>query len=454
MKVKFSIMLLFALMKVFLILHCCDVFCGNSLIQNDDLITPKDKPIVRFIRIYGEQGEQFPPIIIIRDDKGTISQDFSGGQLVVEFDVASQVPPNLFARFFHCSYDWKENENVFINEVSNYRTSDIFWQAGPSHSRYYNFRGTLKIPNQQIKFKYAGNWKVKLFDYNDPEKSLAEAKFFVVLPLVNCELRFYSDFYTPERNVTASAFHIEALVYSKSSSGIVDNYIHSVGLYRNHRWNEPFFISQYLSTNYVYKYKYEFDTQIFGFIRSGKVFRIGGIPAENGYRVIDLTNLVLFPSLNAPIRLPLSDIRRRGSFFEPHDDGAMTTTFISPNYDEYVYLEFVLDTEGWEVKDEVFISGSFNNWTPSVEWKMFYDDRERVYKLRQWVRRARHNYLYATGVITDDGKIESLSYDELEGNTVTSGHTFFAFVYYRNPAFGGYDEIIGVAKDTYFSARR
>ncbi len=150
----------------------------------------------------------------------------------------------------------------------------------------------------------------------------------------------------------------------------------------------------------------------------------------------------------------MSDIRRRGSYFEPHDDGALITTYVPASYDDYIYLEFVLDPEGWQTTEEVFLVGSFNNWQPSKDWQMFYDENERLYKLRQWIRRARHNYLYATGKLDDQGNVVHISYDEFEGNTVTSSQTFLSFVYYRNPGFGGFDEIVGLAIGSYFSFRR
>ncbi|MCX7909459.1 MAG: DUF5103 domain-containing protein [Ignavibacteria bacterium] len=425
-------------------------FCFS---QEKEFQFEKARPIVRYIRIYGEKGEREPPIITINDERTSFSSGLGSNKLIIEFDVFANVPPNMFARFVHCSFDWKEDENIFINEATGIRTSNIFWESAPINSKYYNFRGKITIPNEQIRFKYSGNWKVKLYDYSEPDALLAEARFFVVNPIVSTEIRFYSDFYKPQRNVTSSAYSIEVLVSEKKSSKLVESFLHSVVIYRNNRWYEPFFISQY-NTPISFSRSFGKNTSIFGFLSGGKVFRIDGIPAENGYRVLDLTNLVQFPAMNTPIRLPLSDYRRRGSYFEPHDDGAMVTTFVSPNYDDYVYVEFILDPEGWETNKDVFVVGSFNNWKPTRDWQMFYDENERLYKLRQWVRRARQNYMYATGSYDELGNIVDITFEEFEGNTVTSGHTFLAFVYYRNPGFGGFDEIVGFVRANYFTAGR
>ncbi len=435
---------------------CVLILLSGNLICQTNEVEPssrQNKPIIRFIRIYGEKSEVEPPIVVINDERTTTSVGLSSSKIVIEFDVFATVPPNLFAKFYHCSFDWQEDENIFINDVTSNRTSNVFWESAPLSSKYYNFRGRIVVPNEQIKFKYSGNWKVKLFDYAEPEVPLAESRFFVINSVLNTELRFYSDFYKPERNVTASAYNIEVIISETKPSKIVENLVHTVAIYRNHRWFEPYFVSQY-SLPVSLGGSLKFSNSIYGFLNGGKVFRIDGIPAENGYRVLDLTNLSQFPSMNIPLRLPLSDYRRRGSYFEPHDDGSMITRFVPPSYDEYVYIEFTLDPEGWETSKDVFLVGSFNNWHPSREWQLFYDDNERLYKLRQWIRRARHNYLYATGKYDDSGNIVGISFEEFEGNTVTSGHSFLAFVYYRNPSFGGFDEIIGFARGNYFTSGR
>lgn len=409
--------------------------------------------LVRFIRIYGEKSERNPPIIIVNAEQASSIPTIVDQKIIIEFDITSVVPPSLFAKFYHCSINWEEDANIFLNNITQNRTSNIIWETAPISSKYYNFRGKIFVPNEQVKFSYAGNWKVKLFDYRNPDKPIAESRFFVVKPIITTEIRFFSSFYYPAFNVTSSAYDIEVVVQNKSKITLLENNLHSVVIFRNNRWNEPFVIStlpkaQELSNNLRYKP----STNIFGFLQTGKFFRIESIPAENKYRILDLTDLSTFPATNSPIRLPLSDVRRRGSYTEFDDDGSMITYYLNPSYDDYILVEFVLDPEGWISPNEVFLSGSFNNWNPNRDWQLQYDEKERLYKFRQWIRRARHNFMYATGILNhEENRVEKISFEEYEGNTVASGHTFIAFVYYRNPSFGGYDEIIGIAVGNYLS---
>ena len=46
--------------------------------------------------------------------------------------------------------------------------------------------------------------------------------------------------------------------------------------------------------------------------------------------------------------------------------------------------------------------------------------------------------------------MNKIAYDEFEGNTIQSGHTFIALIYYKEFFYGGYDSIIGVAAENIF----
>lgn len=397
----------------------------------------------RFIRIYGD-NETKPPILMLEAGTSQYTSQLFSKSLTVEFDVEANVPPNLYAKIVHCNYDWTEDENIFLNDITSNRTSLITWKSAPRLSAYYSYRGTISIPNQQIKLKYSGNWKVQIYEYNFEDKPLAEARFFVVQPKARARVDIYNEFYLPDLKVAPTAYNVEVSV--SSTEPLFDNRLNTVVVYKNHRWYEPYIITNDSRGNrFVNLFKYQFRRMIGGFAGVEKRFRIEKIPSENDYRVLDMSNLALFPSTNMPIRLPFSDLRRTGYSFERDDDGAMITSFIADSYDEYVYLEFLLDPDGWQTDDEVYVIGSFNGWKPEPTWQMYYDSEIGMYRSRNMVRRARHNYMYFTGRYNiDERKIERISYEHFEGNSSSTPHTFLAFIYYREFDYGGYDAIIGI----------
>lgn len=403
---------------------------------------------VRFVRAYGGTNEAAPPIVLMRlvDDPTVIGSAFA----TVEFDVSASNIPNVYARMVHCNADWTEDENGFLSDVMN-RTSLFDWSIAPSRSQYYHYRGKLQIPNPQLQLRFSGNWKVKIYNM-DGDVLLTEARIFVVDPQAYCRFNFMTDFYEPRARVSGIALTLEAIIDAPQAN-LIDALMHSVVFYRNHRWVEPFMVS----TNYDGSMNpYGVSTAIAGIFPAGKIFRVSRIPAQNEYRVLDLTNLAMFPFTGQPVRLPLADLRRNGSFWERADDGAMITTMVPSSDDEYVPIEFLLDPQpSMPSEQEVFLAGSFNNWRPDRNWMMAYDETLRLYRLRQWVRRGRHNYMYASGNIDiTTGELYDVNFEEWEGNTASASNSYIAFAYYRTQDYGGYDGIVAVGSSNIYKSGR
>ncbi len=425
------------------------IFCQalGVIAQDDEFEMPTE---ARMVRIFGGNDETKPPLILINQDKYSARAAFGESFITIQLDVDSRVPPNIYAKFVHCSIDWEEDDNVFLNDLVHSRTSNIQWEAAPIMSRYFSYRGELKVPDSQIKFKYSGNWKVKFYEYYSDDRPIAEGRFFVAEPKADCRVYVFSDFYNPAFNVTNTSVMVEAVVTTKEQ--LFENQLNSVVVYNNARWYEPYIISQTSGIEtFDYLYRYDYETSAAGFISFEKRFRIDGIPAENGYRILDLTDLATYPRVSYPLQKPFADRRRNGSFRYTDQGGVMLSSFLNPDNDDYVNIEFILDPEDRISEYDVFVSGSFNRWLPGPEWQMYFDEETREYKLSRWIRRGNHNYLYATGSLNiDKNRVEKYSYDEYEGNTSRTGHTYIALVYYKEFELGGYYSIIGVGAGNLF----
>ena len=355
---------------------------------------------LRGIRAYGARDERKPPILRVEATTNGSSQTRTLADLsretaspisefvTIEFDVLSGAIPNVYARIVHCTADWREDENGFVTDISN-RTSLVEWTLAAQRSKYYSYRGRMRFPNEQTSVRFSGNWKVRLYDMQN-DSTIGETRFFAVEEKARCTMNFMTDFYEPAYRVSSIALTLEAVV-SANPGTLVDGLMHTVVMYRNNRWYEPLIISDLVSTA---SNPPSTNTMAAGILYGGKVFRIARVPAQNDYRILDLTNIAMFPSTGVPVRLPLSDLRRNGSFAQRADDGALVTSFITSSDDEYVPIEFVLDpTPGGESRGDVFVVGSFNNWRADRNWLMSYSDELRLYRLRQWVRRGRQNYI-------------------------------------------------------------
>lgn len=410
-----------------------------------------EQPAIRMIRAYGGSDERMPPILILdQPSTSAPAQAVGASTVTVEFDVQHQNIPNLYARIVHCTADWQVDQNGFLNDVTN-RTMLMDWTVAPARSRWYAYRGKITVPNAQLQVRFSGNWLLQLFDL-DTDSLLAQQRFFAAQVKGEARMNFITDFYEPKAQVSGTALTIETRFTARPGE-LIDGFCTTAATYRNNRWYEPFLTGP---ANITRANRPGILASVSGVLYGGKIFRVGQIPAENEYRILDATNTGLFPTTGQPVRLPLSDLRRNGSFMQRADDGAMVTSTVSSIDDEYVPIEFLLDpVPGGPVAQDVFLVGSMNGWRPDRSWQMAYDEDMRMYRLRQWIRRGRHNYLYATGSVDiDDGTVRDLSFEDFEGNTASAGHGFVTLVYYRIQEYGGYDGIVGVASSNIYLSGR
>ena len=300
---------------------CCLLLLSMHLQAQDGDV------VVRMIRCYGANDERLPPVAVINSSE---SNDVGSEFVTIEFDVAAQSIPNVYARITHCSAEWKPSENGFLNDVTN-RTSLVDWSIAPERSKYSRYRGKMVFPNPQTTIRFSGNWLVTLYDLST-DSVIGQTRFFAVDARASMRMSFMTDFYQPRFQVSSIAYTIEARVADRTNR-LLNTNMHTLALYRNHRWNEPMYASETLG---LARNPNGIGSNVVGMIQSGKVFRLERIPAQNEYRILDLTDMARYPFVGAPVRMPLSDMRRNGMFLERADDGAMTSQGIVGANDEFV----------------------------------------------------------------------------------------------------------------------
>jgi hypothetical protein len=416
------------------------------------------KPVAVAVRSFGGADERLPPILTRSSQaqfgapaapSGTEELGVGASFITIELDVRSIVQPALVATLRHCDAEWQEDDNPIINDPSIRIGQSAVFQAN-TFSRHYTHRVRFLVSAAEgagsSQLRFSGNWKAMIYDMDDMREPLAEARFFVVDREAQTALDIVLDGYSPRvAGTSPAALLMEASLTAPPD--FIDNNFHTVTLYRAWRWNEPIAIRQNLSQSRTETlYNRQSRSTVLGFSNAQKRFRIVGVPAENEYRVLEIRDPMSFPASSTPLRYGLADLRRNGIAFMPADDGAMIASGVAASVDEYVPIEFALEPEGALSSRDIFIVGSFNNWQVRPDWRMEYDAARGQYALTRWVRRARHNYMYASGVLNKEtGVVEAYDYEECEGNSPSANHTFYAFFYYRFPQFGGYDGIVGVA---------
>ncbi|MDP4854198.1 MAG: DUF5103 domain-containing protein, partial [Saprospiraceae bacterium] len=105
---------------------------------------------------------------------------------------------------------------------------------------------------------------------------------------------------------------------------------------------------------------------------------------------------------------------------------------------DYAQVVFNLYTVEPIYDKDVFLLGSFNDWSPSPEYRMIFSPEEKGYILKKPIKQGFYDYAFATRA----KKEEKLDFMETEGSWYETENEYQIFIYYR-PFGARYDEVIG-----------
>jgi hypothetical protein len=362
--------------------------------------------------------------------------------LTMSFDMESPTLPNVTLILVHCDRDWRPTENIFVQDIMHLRTSDFTIERAPIGVHGYDFSLSITFPRVDgvLKIEYSGNYRARVVDYYDNTKVYTEARFIAVEPKSDVDVGVYQDFYeSTQTDVVQHGLRVRAEAVTPND--LFSTQIKAIQLYRSGEWLEPMTASQDNARRNFGPGQVWTDWS--GYIGTRTVAEFRNLPSGNEHRLLDLTDISLFPATGGILTTPLSDLPRSG--FSAYDNNGMAISRFVPLRDaEYVYFEFRLELKGTEVKQDLAVVGTFNDWKPTREWRMYYDQQTGFYIARGWVKRALHEYQYVAGTWDEDaGILRDADATLLEGNSSMSTQRFLAFVYYRESTAGGYDRVIG-----------
>jgi len=399
-------------------------------------------------RIHGTGSSLSPPILRVAPP-GTFDppQGFGAASLTIQADLIADAPPTLSLELTHCDQNWVPTRSVFIQDQAKLRAGDVQIYVPPYGADGYDYSATVTFPSEtnNVEIRYSGNYLARLVDAFNPDNIVAEFRFFAVEPTAGVELEMISDFFESAWTEKVQE-GLRARVEVMPPTDLFSSGFQAIHLIESGKWSQPFIASEFESR----------EPRDRGEVRStwsdgygGKVIaEFRNIPSGNEHRILDLTDRMNFPPGDGVYSTRLSDQPRFANFSEHDNDGMARYDFVPPEDQDYVYFEFRLDIEGERIYDDMAVVGTFNNWTPTWDWRLVYDPDSRRYLARGWISRAVHEYEYVSGKWNvDTGLLERAEATLLEGNSVYASQTWYALAYYRNQTANAYDRIVGVGID-------
>lgn len=395
------------------------LFLSFSWSQEEEITPPYNIKTVSFV----QNNENVIPIFRLGEGFQLLFDDLFGDEA------------NYYYTITHCDYDWKKSQltiNEYLNGLDNQRIMD-YENSFNTLQMYSHYR--LRFPNQFTKgFKVSGNYIIKILNNN--QEVVFSRKFILYEDLANVPVQVK----TP-RNVTYLNKKHNLDFSIKPNNMILQDPIRNVKvlLLQNGIWYtaikniKPMFT---LGTDLIYRYDKE--TQFWAgneFLAfDSKDIRV----ALNGIRVINSQGGVYNTHLYT------NDARANKAYtYFPDVNGNFVARNINATTNDaveadYSWVYFSLSAPTFFGKQDIYITGMFNNYALAPEFKMEYNKSNGLYEKALMLKQGFVNFQYT--IADSKGKVDSEN--AIDGNFYQTENQYDVVVYYRGNT-DRYDRVIG-----------
>lgn len=355
-----------------------------------------------------------------------------GERLVLKFDDLTNSSTVYRYTIKHFDRNWQD-DGLFFTEYANGSLNallDQFQYSFNTLQPYTNY--TLTFPNDKIQPKISGNFELVVYK-DSPSQPLFTKRFCVVEDGASLGLNITrtSNARNPEINQ-----RVEVQAIGKNS--LLMQNVNSVGLnvVQNNNWNVSVnnqrpsatlgnkLLFQQLTLSFPGNSEfYYFDNK-----NMNQAFdMVAGAETIEGVNYTYLHPVWAFP-LNYQYQPDVN-----GAFYFRRNDLGIER--VADKEADYSWVYFALDSE--KIDKEIYVLGGFNDFVPSQENQMLYDENAKKYFAKIFLKQGFYNYILATK--NEDG---SLNFGEINGNFWQTENLYQAFLYYQ-PFGRNYDGLIG-----------
>ncbi len=384
------------------------------------------------------ENEVAPPyniktISFVQNNKNAIPIFHLGDGFQLQFDDLFGNEADYYYEIIHCDYNWVPTnipKTDYLQGFDNQRIQD-YSNSFNTLQMYSHYR--LSIPNQLTQLRISGNYILKIL--SEDKEVVFSRKFILYEDLVTVPIQVKR-----ARTVDNLEYKQNLEFTIKTNSINFQNPLKKVKvvLLQNGKFNTAItnVAPQYTIGNDLV-YKYDTQTQFWAgnefLFFDNKDIR----SASNNVARIDsngtLYNSYLFTN-NARTNFPYSVTQDVNGDFAVRNLNTNNNEIES----DYAWVYFSLSAPAFRLNKDIYITGMFNNYTLSPEYKMDYNSKNNRYEKAVLIKQGFTNFEYT--VADSKGIIDSEN--GIDGNFYQTENDYTVLVYYRENN-DRYDHVIG-----------
>lgn len=359
-----------------------------------------------------------------------------GGEPVnISFDDLTHEYHRYTYKLEHCEADWTVSEELFASDYCEGFTSDNtideLTESINTNVLYTHY--TLQIPNDRCRLKIGGNYRLTITDENNGDEPVLAACFMVVEPEMRVALNMTT---ITDCDVNGRHQQIGMEVgYGKLPVTRPESQIKTVVM-QNGRWDNAVVNA---SPQYIMGDGLRWDHCRDLIFDGGNEYR--------KFEILDVDHTTMGlesitwdgEKYNAMI---WTDEPRPNYVYDEDANGAFyirNSDNIENDYaSEYVMTHFRLKSP--HLNGDVYINGAWTNNRFLPQYRMTYDEMEKIYKASILLKQGYYSYQYL--LVDADGKAKNVP---SEGNFFQTENQYQALVYYRGIG-GRTDRLVGFAQ--------
>lgn len=374
---------------------------------------------INTILLYKTGNEMSFPILKFRENE-TLSLDF---------DYISEGSSNYSYAFVSCMYNWKVNtisENYYIDGFNDIAINDF---RASMNTTYPYIHYSITIPDEEMEILSSGNYLLKVYKNNEPEKVVFTKRLCVAENLVEINSRIVMP--DEENQELQLEINLKNLELTNPLAEI------KVVVLKNYDWNNPVKIK---SAPILRNEKLFLDMP----------YQVSS-PGGNEFRYFDIKNAryeserIAYTEFLNPyyhIHLKPDKLKQFTPYFSSKDFNSHFYIDVNKAFNrhleaDYVNVYFTLESSQ-PFGSDVYIYGALTGYKTDSSNFMIYNLEKGIYEKTLLLKQGFYDYAF----VTKDYNKSEIAFDLTEGTHSETENDFIILVYLRKPV-SDMDRLIG-----------